>query len=77
MTDIRLPVLPRTATVDQTEFPIGARVLLKCCPYEAGVAQDVVRGKLVVYWADLGYTGRHKPSTLMLAPDEDAGQHET
>ena len=48
-------------------FAIGTQVLLKCCPHtQPGVVQGMRRGKVQVWWSDVGILGRHRPSALML-----------
>ena len=45
----------------------GTRVRLLLCPFgQPGVVLGQNRGKIVVEWTDLEFTGRHRPEDLVL-----------
>ncbi len=53
----------------QPPFAVGSRVVLCSCPSCApGIVMGMRYGRVLVHWVDLRFTGRHQPSTLMLAP---------
>jgi hypothetical protein len=65
------PVLPGTKPKPPAmPFRIGQRVKMRACPDSPpGTVVGLRRNKLLIQWHDLGYTGRHHPSALMLAED--------
>jgi hypothetical protein len=47
---------------------IGARVLLKSCPFGTpGTVLRVEGSKLAIRWHDLDFVGRHNPDSLIFA----------
>ena len=45
---------------------VGSQVRLLRCPYgAAGVVKRIARGKAEVWWADLGFTGKHSLDSLI------------
>lgn len=54
-----------------SNFPIGSLVALKTCS-GVGVVIDHQRGRVLVAWAGLEFTGRHRPESLKLATESSS-----
>jgi len=56
------PALP-----ESSPFPTGSTVYLKRCPSPPGIVRGVTRAKVLVFWPDLKFTGKHPADALVLA----------
>ena len=58
----------------RTPLQPGTLVRLRYCPCgEPGVVTGDKRGHILVYWRDLGMTGKHPPESLVLAGNRAKG----
>jgi hypothetical protein len=58
-------------------IPIGSGVYLKSCPTgEPGTVTGEQRGRVLVHWADLNLSGKHRPETLQVISVPPAGKDE-
>lgn len=68
---VKLPLPPSSKKEPPVpQFAVGTLVALKSCPTGSpGIVRAVVRGRVLVHWADLNYLGRHRPDTLVSTTD--------
>jgi hypothetical protein len=65
---VKLPGQRSHQPVKEIKFPPGTKVMLTACPHGMpGVVLRAHRGRIEVKWSDLGYVGRHRPSSLIVA----------
>jgi hypothetical protein len=67
-TQIKLPIL-RSPQPPAKPSPLapGSLVQLRNCPGEPGIVREMRRSKVLVWWPDLHYLGRHRPDELLPA----------
>jgi len=64
----KLPILRNSTPAKPMPFAIDAAVYLRNCSSGApGRVRGFEYGRVVVHWADLRFTGKHRPDTLVLA----------
>jgi hypothetical protein len=63
------PRLPVRRYPPPQAFEVGQRVSLRSCPGPWGEVVGMCRGRVVVQWHGLNYTGKHKASALIAAPN--------
>jgi hypothetical protein len=68
---VHLPILRKPEPPLPSPFAVGTRVMLRCCAgAHPGVVTGLRRGKIIVDWPDLHFTGRHKATALIAADQE-------
>lgn len=61
---------PEFEEVSKNMIEVGAKVVLKVCPYgRPGTVVRIERSRVVVLWHDLDYLARHQPASLTVAAE--------